>query len=223
MEDKILIKSEVDKQIKNFLQKGAIIPFVIAVVCATILSIMKVKYTRYYYVDFLGAGRYSTYTYSGWERVFTFDGSKDFRCFLIFLVGAISLLIAITIVVLYFINHKCELCITENNIKGKTLFGKEVVLPLYMISSYSTRKLFSVVTIATASGITNFSLIGNYKEIGEVLATKINERQKNTETVTKQSSENSKMDDLVKLKSLLDSGIITQEEFDTKKKQFLDL
>lgn len=30
------------------------------------------------------------------------------------------------------------------------------------------------------------------------------------------------MDDLVKLKELLDKGIITQEEFDTKKKQLLD-
>ena len=31
------------------------------------------------------------------------------------------------------------------------------------------------------------------------------------------------MDDLLKLKSLLDSGIITQEEFDAKKKSLLGL
>ena len=56
------------------------------------------------------------------------------------------------------------------------------------------------------------------KRIAEFI---INERQKNTETVKQQISKESQLDDLVKLKSMLDSGIITQEEFDAKKKQLL--
>ena len=80
-----------------------------------------------------------------------------------------------------------------------------------------------MIAVATASGITKFSLIGNYKEIGEVLSKKINERQQNTETSTKQTADNAAMDDILKLKSLLDSGIISQEEFEAKKKQLLGL
>ena len=54
------------------------------------------------------------------------------------------------------------------------------------------------------------------------MAKKINERQQNTETSARQTSENTAMDDIIKLKSLLDSGIITQEEFDAKKSEILN-
>ena len=93
-----------------------------------------------------------------------------------------------------------------------------------MVSAYSTRKFMSTVAVATSSGITKFPLIKNYVEIGEVLAKKINERQVNTQAEAKPTaSANNNLDDLLKLKSLLDSGVITQEEFDAKKKQLLGL
>ena len=63
--------------------------------------------------------------------------------------------------------------------------------------------------------------------IGNVLSQKINERQDNTINETPATSSdkerNNSMEDFVKLKSLLDQGIITQEEFDAKKKQLLGL
>jgi hypothetical protein len=72
--------------------------------------------------------------------------------------------------------------------------------------------------------LTKFALIGNYAEIGNVLSKMINDRQDNTiKTGIKTEVSNSNMDDLVKLKTLLDQGIITQEEFDAKKKQLLGL
>ena len=43
------------------------------------------------------------------------------------------------------------------------------------------------------------------------------------ETVIKQELPQSNADELKKYKDLLDSGVITQEEFDTKKKQLLGL
>ena len=93
-----------------------------------------------------------------------------------------------------------------------------------MVSAYSTKKWFNVVAVATASGITKFSLIENYAEIGNVLSQLINQRQENTQRNAAHSSPKSdSMDDLLKLKSLLDSGIITQEEFELKKKQLLGL
>ena len=121
---------------------------------------------------------------------------------------------------------KCELTVTENSVKGKSFFGKEVVLPMYMISAYSTSKFLSTISVATSSGITKFALIKNYSEIGTVLSKKINERQENTTTTKPESAptlQNNAMDDLIKLKNLLDAGIITQEEFNAKKKQLLGL
>ena len=142
----------------------------------------------------------------------------------------LSFVLGVVTLVIFLVNRKCELTITDKNVRGKTLFGKEVVLPLYMVSAYSTRDFLSMVAVATSSGLTKFNLIDNHKEIGEVLSGLINERQTKTTTAQTATSEQSapapqsnSMDDLVKLKSLLDSGIITQEEFDAKKKQILGL
>ena len=97
-------------------------------------------------------------------------------------------------------------------------------MPLYMVSAYSTRKLFSTIAVATSSGITKFALIGNYAEIGNVLSKKINERQESTTNEPKPTApQSNSMDDIIKLKTMLDSGVITQEEFDAKKKQLLGL
>ena len=113
------------------------------------------------------------------------------------------------------------------NVKGKSLFGKEVSLPLYMVSAYSTRALFSTISVATASGFTKFYLISNYKEIGEVLTGLLNDRQKNTEVVTAPATTQAQgvnaVAELKGLKDLLDAGVITQEEFEAKKKQVLGL
>lgn len=218
MDEKILIKSEVNKTLKKILQWGPVILFGIAALISIFLSMPKTKEYSYY---FYGKYRTRTYTYTRWEVVFDFG--EDTGLFILFVLGCLALLGAIILGIIYLVNRKCELQVTENNVKGKTLFGKEVVLPLYMVSAYSTRKFLSVVCVATASGITKFSLIENYKEIGEVLEQQINQRQRNTETYSKKSTESNSMDDLLKLKSLLDSGIITQEEFDAKKKQLLGL
>ena len=140
--------------------------------------------------------------------------------------GSSFLLLGILIMIIFAIYSKCELQITENNVRGKTIFGKEVILPLSMVSSYSTRKFLSVIAVATSSGVTKFSLIGNYREIGDVLSKKINERQDNIakpQIVNIPVPQNYSMDDLKKLKDLLDAGIINQEEFDAKKKQLLGL
>ena len=215
MDEKILIKSEVNKKLKKILQWGPVILFGIAALISIFLSLSK-KVEVYY--------RYSgtrTRKYIRWTLIFDFG--QHTGLFILFVLGCLALLGAIILGIIYLVNRKCELQVTENNVKGKTLFGKEVVLPLYMVSAYSTRKFLSVVSVATASGITKFSLIENYKEIGEVLAQQINQRQRNTETYSKKSTESNSMDDLLKLKSLLDSGIITQEEFDAKKKSLLGL
>lgn len=210
MEEKILIKSETNKDLWRK------IPIILLIIAAAVCIMLSFEYRSFY-------GYYSRRFYYriGWELAFLF-GDHTYL-FIIFLIGALSLLLAIIFGIMYLVFRKCELQITESSVKGKALFGKEVVLPLYMVSAYSTQKFGSVIAVATASGMTKFALIGNYKEIGEVLAQKMREIQQSSETTKQKASNGTSLDELVKLKSLLDSGIISQEEFDAKKKQLLGL
>ena len=111
----------------------------------------------------------------------------------------------------------CELCVTDKRVYGKAAFGKMVDLPLDKISSVGTCFPKGVV-VATSSGAINFWLLSNQQEIYQSIGELLKKRQSD-------SSINSadEMDKLQKLKSLLDNGIITQEEFDAKKKQLLGL
>ena len=206
MDEKILIKSQIDKKAKSIMIGIILTFFAIAAIlflylCGEKETILRTTHTRYWHA---------------------FHG--DGLALAILIIASISLIFGIISLIIFWAYSKCELTITDKNAKGKTLFGKEVVLPLYMISAYSTKKLFSTITIATSSGITKFSLIGNYAEIGNILSGKINERQENTTNEAKATvAQTNAMDDIIKLKSMLDSGIITQEEFDAKKKQLLGL
>ena len=218
MQERILITGKINTKVKTILQKASIALFAIAAIISIGLAIPE-KNT--YYSRYSGHWYYTVY---GWERIFYF--AEDTKYFIWFLFGALCLVGSIIFGIIYIANRNCELQITENSVKGKAMFGKEVVLPLDMVSAYSTTKLLSGIAVATASGITKFALIENYKEIGQVLAQKITERQQVPATPVapvQAPSSNVALDDLMKLKSLLDSGIITQEEFDAKKKQLLGL
>ena len=180
MEEKILIIGEVDEISKNFLQKWSKVTSIIAIVCAVMLS------WEFECGELVYGGLHLIKLRRGWDFVYNFLSYPDLEdirgwiWFLIFFVGTISLLIAITLVALYLTNHIRELEVTESSVKGKTIFGKKVVLPLHMVSAYSTRKFLSVIAVHTPSGVTRFSFIKNYREVGKVLSIKINERRDNT-------------------------------------------
>ena len=214
MEEKILIKSKTNTAVKKFLKFTSIICFAIAALCSILLSLpIPIETTSSYW----GESRFV-----GWERMVHFHEFTVY--FILFILGSLCLIVSIVTGIIYLVTRKCELQIFETTVKGKALYGKKVVLPLYMISAHSTRNFLSVVSIATASGIMKFSLIENYKEISDVLSQLISQRQRNTQVeATQPSPKSDSMNDLIKLKSLLDSGVITQEEFDAKKKQLLGL
>ena len=209
MDDKILVKSEIDTKTKTVLISFPAILLSISALIFLILAVIKPYRDSFIFKDL-----------SGLSAAFT----GNVVCLTFFIIACTFFLIGIVALIGLLALSKCELCITENNVKGKTLFGKEVVLPLYMVSAYSTGKAFSTIAVATSSGTTKFALIKNYMEIGNVLAKKINERQESTTNEPKSTAPQSdSIDDIIKLKSMLDSGIITQEEFDAKKKQLLGL
>ena len=115
---------------------------------------------------------------------------------------------------------KFELIVTEGKVVGKTLFGKRVDLPIGQISVAGTG-MFQRVSIATSSGAINFYGVINRDEVFKTISELLMKRQDETK-VTSTANGNS-ADELKKFKDLLDAGIITQEEFDAKKKQLLGL
>lgn len=129
---------------------------------------------------------------------------------------------------IYFGLNSYSLTITDKRIYGKTWFGKRVDLPVDSISATSSIALFKGVSVATSSGKISFLLIKNanevYTELNNLVINRQSEKTESKHTeIIKETQPLSNADELKKYKDLLDQGIITQEEFDAKKKQLLGL
>ena len=121
--------------------------------------------------------------------------------------------------------YKTELVVTDKRIYGNTSWRKRVDLPLDSISAVST-SAFNGIAVASSSGKIAFSGLKNRNEIHEAISKLLMDRQNKKApeiTTIKQEIPQSNADELKKFKELLDSGIITQEEFEAKKKQLLGL
>lgn len=140
----------------------------------------------------------------------------------------VGLLVAVGVVLLgiiaYYAVSKVELVVTDKRVYGRVAFGKQVDLPIDSVSSVKLSS-FKGIAIGTSSGLISFWRIKNRDAIHAVLSNLLIERQNKVAAtpVIKQEIPQSNADELKKFKELLDSGIITQEEFDAKKKQLLGL
>ena len=124
---------------------------------------------------------------------------------------------------IYFLFDKVELTVTDKRVYGRTAFGKRVDLPLDSVSAIGMG-MFSSIAVTTSSGAIKFAMMKNRNDIHEIMSKLLVERQNKTAQVTeKPASVGSNADELRKYKDLLDAGVITQEEFEAKKKQILGL
>ena len=121
----------------------------------------------------------------------------------------------------FMILFRGELIVTNSKVTGKTIFGKKVNLPINQISTIATG-IFKRITIATSSGSVSFYHVANKEEVCSAVSDLISKNQ-NKYQIVNQEVKNSVSEELIQLKKLLDSGIISQEEFDAKKKQLLGL
>ena len=121
---------------------------------------------------------------------------------------------------------KIELIVTDKRVYGTAAFGRRVDLPFDSISAIGTGWPKGI-EVSTSSGKISFLAIKNCDEIHNVLSRLLIERQSVEKSVShttiKQEIPQSNADELKKYKELLDSGVISQEEFDAKKKQLLGL
>ena len=117
----------------------------------------------------------------------------------------------------------CELTVTNRRVFGKAAFGLRVDLPIDMISSVGTVPLEGI-CVATSSGRIKFYLCKNREQVFEAISKRLTDRQRREPMpVVQPVVRESITDELTKYKKLLDDGVITQEEFNAKKKQLLGL
>ena len=115
---------------------------------------------------------------------------------------------------------------TDKRVYGKTVFGVRIDIPIDSVSAVSL--VSSGISVSSSSGRINFAYLDEKNEVFRVLSELIIRRQnERNEMINRASANNvqtqSSADELKKFKELLDMGVITQEEFDAKKKQLLGL
>lgn len=119
--------------------------------------------------------------------------------------------------------HNTGITVTNMRVYGNAKFGKRVDLPVDSISAVGLGAFHSI-AVATSSGKLVFGLIKNRDNVHKAISDLIINRQSSSAVSGSiASAPQSNADELKKHKELLDSGIITQEEFDAKKKQLLGL
>lgn len=118
---------------------------------------------------------------------------------------------------------KVEITVTNKRVYGCAAFGKRVDLPIDSISAVGM-SMFGGLAVGTSSGRIVFNLLKDRDAVHFAISELLIQRQSHepSPTIT-QAIPLSDADEIKKYKELLDSGVITQEEFDAKKKQLLGL
>ena len=119
---------------------------------------------------------------------------------------------------------KNEMTVTNKRVYGKAIFGKRVDLPLDSISAVGSCWPKGI-AVASASGKVSFLMFENRDELHKCISNLLIDRQQKEPVapVIKQEVPQSQAEELKKYKELLDMGVLSQEEFEAKKKQLLGL
>lgn len=148
----------------------------------------------------------------------------NFSCYYGYMImlGVVALIVGI---IMKLNTEKCEITVTNEAICGKLPRGKEVQIPLNQITAIN-RSSFSGVSITSIGNVSNFHCIENREEVMKAISYLLANPQQNTQPAQNGSApaaNGSEAEQLKRLKDLLDAGVLTQEEFDAKKKQVLGL
>lgn len=220
MDEKILIEAKFKKNYVSLILLGLAIFFILlALIVASSVYSNGEEYKSYRY-GYSGILPYKR-IYASFGAFFAGEFFEQAFGYLMIAVAPAFVLAALFLFLLF----RCELVVTDKRVYGKAAFGIRIDLPINKISSIGLgMKLFSSVAVATSSGKIKFYLLENREDVYQTISNAIaNIETPIAEINNKQNSSfaGSAADELKKYKELLDSGIITQEEFDAKKKQLL--
>lgn len=128
-------------------------------------------------------------------------------------------IILLTTVISIWLAKNSEITVTNKRVYGITIKRTRVDLPIDSISAVGV-SWFNGIDVGTSSGQLHFKLIENNNQIqNEINKLLLNRQEKKHVTEEKIST----TEKLKEYKGLLDSGVITKEEFEKKKKQLLNL
>lgn len=216
MEEKILIKSEKSSIVKRVMIIG---------LCIIVLAVLlRLVFPSYWVEVWPEHNDGETAPFDVFlESLIIPNESFDFVVCPLIYIGVIAVIYGIIIIIA---NRNVTLTVTNRRVYGTAKWGKRVDLPLDMISAVATAKLGGI-AVSTSSGAIRFLGIGNNLAIHETISKLLLERQEKASVASEQKptvvASQSNAEELKKFKDLLDSGVITQEEFDAKKKQLLGL
>lgn len=171
--------------------------------------------------------------FPGWIKyddnfiAFFFGEFFNFSCFYGYLL-IVGIVAAVVGIIMKTSTEKCEITVTDSRIFGKLAHGKEVNIPLNQVTGLHSCS-FDGVSVASIGNVSDFHCIENHEEVMKAISYLLANPQ-GTGASTPQrgeasavSSSTNEAEQLKRFKDLLDSGIITQEEFGTKKKEILGL
>ena len=153
---------------------------------------------------------------------FFFGEFFNFDCYYGYMImlGVVALIVGI---IMKSNTEKCEITVSNEAISGKLPHGKTVHIPLNQITAIN-RSSINGVSITSIGNVSNFHCIENREEVMKAISYLLANPQQSSAQPTQSASTNgSEAEQLKRLKDLLDSGVLTQEEFDAKKKQILGL
>ena len=138
--------------------------------------------------------------------------------------GPVVVITAITIAliiasILYIKDKKTELIIQDNSVIGKKSNGKTIQFLLKDIKSVETTQKHGIKITGTGIKYVIHS-ISNNEEMKNAIMNMVAQIPNEQSAITESTSN---VSTIKEYKELLDAGIITQEEFDAKKKQLLGL
>ena len=134
-----------------------------------------------------------------------------------------SIILLLAAAYFYWMLKNSNLTVTNRKVVGKAKFNYLIDLPLSQISAIGTG-FWGKLIISTDSGKICFWFVENISEVYSVLTELIGKVQiESIYSKPENAPATTSADELKKYKELLDTGVITQEEFDNKKKQLLGL
>lgn len=221
MEQNIVIKGTPQKN------KPALITIIVGIVLL-LTSFVVASYV----FDNVDGYKYFGYGIGGWYTwcvIYDFEFGEffigeffNFECYYGYMImlGVVALIVGI---IMKSNTEKCEITVTNEAISGKLPHGKAVHIPLNQITAIN-RSSFNGVSITSIGNVSNFHCIENREEVMKAISYLLANPQQSSAQPTQSASANgSEAEQLKRLKDLLDSGVLTQEEFDAKKKQILGL
>ena len=223
MEEKILVQSKRCKLI-GFVAILCLVGLVLGIILSACLYGPEIKP----YSDRLAHSKqmYQESQYKPWLGTIARDRDKLMEAMkpAIFLTAGCFSVMVLMSAILYFAWSRMELVVSDKRVYGKAAFGKRVDLPNDSVSAISS-KWPKGISVATSSGRISFLMVKNRDDIYQIVNDLLIKRQTNTNTapVATSTPAASNADEIKKYKELLDMGVISQEEFDAKKKQLLGL